>query len=772
MTIRELTIALGYEVDKSSEKKAESAINGFKSFASKALGVIGIGFSIAGIGQLAEAAADAEALNSQFAQVFGDMEAQAAESLNTISSDTGVFVNRMKGSFTQIASFAKVSGLEQADALDLASRAMTAVADSAAFYDRSIESVTESLQSYLKGNYENDAALGLSSTETTRNAAANELYGKSFQDLSEAQKQFTLLKMVEDANAASGALGQAARESDTWTNQLGNLKQALKDLKAAAGSGFLKPAVVVIKGLTGLVQGATKAATKLTDENSALNKKMEGIFALVKRMQPAAERFFNALINGASKAWDAANRIADNFGGMENVLRIVGVAAATLAGILAFRTAVIGIRKLITFAAPLSKLFSGTSLAVLKLAGIITLIVLLVDDFINFLQGNDSLMGTLFDKLGIGADNVRSVIFDSFERIKTFLSEHSEEIKGMFSATWGAVTNIVKAASVLIRAVLNLLLVGAQGIVQGFIFVWENWGTEITNIVNAVTSWLGAAFGFIISTITGVANFLSAIFSGDFAGAFEILKGLFINALSFIGTTLISILTIIGNILSIIFGIVSSVVSSIWTAITGFFAGAISGITGFIGSIVAGVSSAVSGIYNTIVQGITNAVNWIKSLPAQAVQWGADMINGFINGIKSAIGGIVDAVSGVAGKIKSLLHFSRPDEGPLRNYEEWMPDFIGGLAKGVKNSRGALLNEFKSLAGDMSLLVSSGTASAATAVGSTVSNRTSNVTQNVNISNRYSGGSDEAQKSVARGMKKSAVDATTQMARALAYARG
>lgn len=86
------------------------------------------------------------------------------------------------------------------------------------------------MKSFLKGNYENDSALGLSCTETTRNAAANALYGKSFNELSESQKQLTLLQMVEDANKASGALGQAARESDTWTNQTGNLKQAFPAL--------------------------------------------------------------------------------------------------------------------------------------------------------------------------------------------------------------------------------------------------------------------------------------------------------------------------------------------------------------------------------------------------------------------------------------------------------------------------------------------------------------------------------------------------------------
>ena len=40
-----------------------------------------------------------------------------------------------------------------------------------------------------------------------------------------------------------------------------------------------------------------------------------------------------------------------------------------------------------------------------------------------------------------------------------------------------------------------------------------------------------------------------------------------------------------------------------------------------------------------------------------------------------------DAAKSVANKVKSYLHFSKPDEGPLRDYETWMPDFVEGLAK-------------------------------------------------------------------------------------------
>ncbi|WP_313150946.1 hypothetical protein [Lysinibacillus capsici] len=98
-----------------------------------------------------EAAASGQARDAQFSSVFGDMEAGAAESLGKISQTTGMYENRLKGTFTQIAAFAKTTGADTADALALSERATLAAADSAAFYDRSIEESAESLQSFLKG---------------------------------------------------------------------------------------------------------------------------------------------------------------------------------------------------------------------------------------------------------------------------------------------------------------------------------------------------------------------------------------------------------------------------------------------------------------------------------------------------------------------------------------------------------------------------------------------------------------------------------------------
>ena len=114
-----------------------------------------------------------------------------------------------------------------------------------------------------------------------------------------------------------------------------------------------------------------------------------------------------------------------------------------------------------------------------------------------------------------------------------------------------------------------------------------------------------------------------------------------------------------------------------------------------------GIRSTISGIYNTIRDGLGNAVNYITGLASAGWRWGADIINGIVNGIRSCIGAVANAVTDVANTIRSHLHFSVPDEGPLTDFESWMPDFMSGLAEGIEKSRGMVKAAVNSVAADM-----------------------------------------------------------------------
>lgn len=114
-----------------------------------------------------------------------------------------------------------------------------------------------------------------------------------------------------------------------------------------------------------------------------------------------------------------------------------------------------------------------------------------------------------------------------------------------------------------------------------------------------------------------------------------------------------------------------------------------------------GISTTVGNIAHTISNGFNGAIAFIKGLPAQAVVWGKDFVQGLITGITGMLGKVTDAVSAVAAKIKSFLHFSVPDEGPLTDYESWMPDFIDGMSRGIDANKHKLISSVKDMATGM-----------------------------------------------------------------------
>lgn len=314
------SIRINTDIDTKGLDRGERNIKGFVNRMTDSFknlsAVIATAFAVGKIVQFGkeaiEAASDLEAVESQFSQVFGGLEKKASESLSKIADQAGITEERMKASYTKIAAFAKTTGMNTSDSLELANRAMVAVADSAAFYDRTLEETTESLQSFLKGNYENDATLGLSATETTRNAAANKLYGKSFIELSEAQKQLTLLQMVEDANALSGALGQAARESDTWTNQVGNLSQAWKNLQANIGQFFLPVAVKAVKILATIINTISTMIAKLYTAASAIRSFSKLLTGKESKAGTPMDSANQKMITGIGDSYNDAAEGAEN----------------------------------------------------------------------------------------------------------------------------------------------------------------------------------------------------------------------------------------------------------------------------------------------------------------------------------------------------------------------------------------------------------------------------------------------------------------------------
>ena len=110
------------------------------------------------------------------------------------------------------------------------------------------------------------------------------------------------------------------------------------------------------------------------------------------------------------------------------------------------------------------------------------------------------------------------------------------------------------------------------------------------------------------------------------------------------------------------------------------------------------VKEIAHNIGDAVKNGIQLAVDFITSLPGKALQWGRDFIQGFVDGIRSMISSVIDAVKGIANTVADWLHFSRPEKGPLREYESWMPDMIDGMVSGIKANEYKISNAVGSMA--------------------------------------------------------------------------
>ena len=225
------------EEEEKTRKETDKLSEAFK----KIRDVIGVACSVTaikeGLSTMIEAAAELQALDAQFDQVFhGNENAAALEAVNRQSEELGIHV--------------KGAGMEAAMAMEATEKATMLAADAAAFYDISLEDAAASLASLMKGNFSAGDAIGVFTNATQMSIRANEMYGRSWDKLSEAERQWLLLDTVSKTYEMNGASGQAAREQDNWSNATENLKAAWKRFLEVIGSPVLSVAVNIIQAIT------------------------------------------------------------------------------------------------------------------------------------------------------------------------------------------------------------------------------------------------------------------------------------------------------------------------------------------------------------------------------------------------------------------------------------------------------------------------------------------------------------------------------------------
>lgn len=308
-------------------------------------------------------------------------------------------------------------------------------------------------------------------------------------------------------------------------------------------------------------------------------------------------------------------------------------------------------------------------------------IVSAVGDLFGFIMDNGSTIISLV--AGIGAAmmvwNVASMINGVVGAVKAF------QVANEGASVAQALLNGVMNANP-IMLVVTLL----AGLIATIITLWntnEGFRNAVINVWNAFKDTVG-------SVITSVGGFI-----GNLISWFQALPG---RIGGFLGNVIGNVQNWASNMVSRaseagsnFVGRVVSFIRGLPSAVWNWLSNTLNKAWNFAGQLAHAGVNAAHGLVN-------NIINTIRSLPGQLFNWGVDMVKGIANGIRNAIHYVTSAVSDVANKIKSFLHFSRPDEGPLAEYETWMPDMVQGLSDSLKKASPDLINQTEALASGMS----------------------------------------------------------------------
>ena len=724
MTIRDIGILFGYKVDQASEQKVEGSIKSLKSMASKVLGAVGITLSVAGIKSAidgcVEVASSIEEMQNKFDVVFGDMRNEVDKWAQEYSDAIGRNKNDIKTYLADQQNLLVGFGMTRQAGAEMAEQMTSLALDLASFGNMDETASVNAMTKAVMGESEAAKTLGAVLNDSTRAQAMATLGLKGTYD-----KLDQLTKMQVNYQAilqqSPDAIGDCQRSLDSYESTKKRYIAKLKEIKTIVGQFFLptyqKILSIGAKGLT-MIRDWLQKLTDLTDKLGGSQRVLSVLAAAFTAMLVAMNlKKIGAAINGFTK-----------------LARAIGL----------------GHGKALAFFA------------------VFLLLALVIEDFISFMRGDKSLLGTMLERAGVDCEKLRKNIVGVWTKIKQAIGYIGEGIRNVVVPIFeGIRTAAVVAFEEIQKAVAKV----APGIAQFFKELssgkvdkkkWTDIGESIGRIAVGVVAVIAAVKGIsaIFGVITTVISVVKAVIS--------VIKLAFVVVKS-----IITVIKVVGAVISVLASAFGPVILAIAAAIA---IGVLlwknwDKIREAAGNLLEGIKATIGNVRDAIVTGIQAAIDWITSLPAEALKWGSDIIDGIVSGIRSAVGRVGEAVKGVADKIKSFLGFSEPEDGPLSDFHTYMPDMIDLMASGITSGKKKVKDALEGMTGEMSVIAKANVVSKATgrgATGRTTGGRT--VTQNVNINNQFNGDRAGQQKS-SEAMDKAAGDATGEMARALAFAK-
>jgi len=545
------------KLDESGIDKGQKSINqklsGLKGTASgitssmakvagAAFAAMGVAGATAFVKMGIESAATAAAVEAQWGQVFAGIEGPAMETLNALSKEFGVLPERLKPAMTAFESYFKSSSMSAEEALDATNRAMTLAGDGAAFYDKSLEDTSASLKSFLMGNLEAGDAIGVNTNVTKIAKVYNDKYGGSFEDLNDAQKQNYLLEYVEGIYAANGAMGQGARESESYSNVLGNLKQAWANFMAIVGKPFMEVAIKGMQVLSGWLVIAGNAVQTAYDKFSTFFQGLKN-----------GEGFFGGIVTGVKNMVDAIKGAfsGGNFADVGAIAgKIIPMIVNSLMG---------GIPKLLQLGSELlNKLADGMGMSIPELVG---MVLTIVTSFIT------SFIGALPMIIDTGLQLLMGLI----QGIVTALPQIITAVQGIMQTF---LTTIVTQLPMILSMGIEVLMTLINGVISMLPTLIPMAISILLMLVDTLIGNIGmiikAGIQLLNGVVDGIVKSLPALISAAITLVMALFDGIIKNLPTILNAGVELLIAVVDGVLSMLPELGSAaleIVSTIWDAI-------------------------------------------------------------------------------------------------------------------------------------------------------------------------------------------------------------
>ena len=488
-------------------------------------------------------------------------------------------------------------------------------------------------------------------------------------------------------NCDGTAEKMAATMQDNLAGQLTILKSQLEELAISIGE-ILMP---YVRQIVGWIQG-------LVDWLNGLD---EGTKKIIVTVALVAAALGPVLIV-----------IGKVVGAIGTIMTVVPQIAGAISGVIGFVSG--------TVIPAISAVVAAIGWVPLAIAAVVAILVVLYNKCEWFRDAVNAIWTQIKEFFVSAWEVICSFFTETIPNAWNSLVSFFQGIPAWWSGLWQSVGDFF--SNIWTNMMNNPVLTGIVDMIRS---LWENLSTTLQGIWDGIKTAASGAWELIKNVVLGPVLLLIDLVTGNFTKLKEDAANIWNNIKNAASTIWNGIKQVVGSLaqglanhVSILFNGLKNTIANIWTAIKNTASSAWNGLKNLVSSIasnikqsavnafksmVSGIGSALSSLGSVVQTGFQSAISFITSLPGKALQWGKDFINGIADGIRSAIGNVISAVSDVADKIRSFLHFSVPDEGPLTDYESWMPDFMSGLAKGIEKSRGMVKKAVSGVASDLML---------------------------------------------------------------------